>query len=88
MVPPDESRLAVGTVGIVLVIGVLCMCAVLCSVSYYGLVENPCFGSVAVWEVLHEGIAALQTCQIESTSLSHTWCLELIFGVRVDRLED
>ena len=34
MVPPDESRLAVGTVGIELVIGVLCLCTLFCSVSY------------------------------------------------------
>ena len=33
MVPPDESHFAVGTVGIVLVIGVLYLCTVFCSVS-------------------------------------------------------
>ena len=40
MVPPDESHFAVGTVGIVLVVGVLCPCTVFCSVSCH--VICPC----------------------------------------------
>ena len=34
MVPPDESHFAVGTVGIVLVVGVLCLCTVTFSVCH------------------------------------------------------
>ena len=38
MVPPDESHFAVGTVGIVSVVGVLCLHAIFCSASFMSFV--------------------------------------------------